>query len=899
MNRALASTLTVLLTALAAPPARSQNAPDKAATFRVSAEAPARSAGPCTAPGTASRTLAANDVSASLFNTGALFYGGQTTYGDGYVVPATTGLSPIFAAGLWVGGTVSGEVRVAASRYAGYEFIPGPAGSSQDCATLDRIYSVTSGDLAIYAATGEATPDLREWPTGLGAPTLDASGAPVAAPAPGRVIDLAAGERPALYGGQTAFWVMNDLGPHPSSGSNSLGIEVQVTAFGVPSADPFLNQSTVYRYRIINRGASAIAGARASLFVDPDLGDATDDYVGTDVARGMAYVYNADNDDANYGVGPPAVGFDLLTGAGASSYYIGGTPATTTGDPTTRQQVYNYQNGLWADGTVMRAFSNGYGQTQGAVTPFVFTGDPVTGQAWSEVNNGTTTPINPYGDRRIVIHSPGFDLAPGESRDVDVAVLYARGSSNLDSVTRLRAASDLVQGRYDSGALFGASALPAVVAAPVPQTASGTLFADVPPVVEWSPVGGAGRYRVEYALRSDAFDGYGSPAGFFTEGTSVTGLPFEVPANDTTSVFWRVRVSDPLGGLVSRPSEIRRFVAYRFQPGLAPLSDGSPPFVEVVAPSGGASCTTNAFGCSEVGGALVYGRVNPTGQYLVFHGGGSGPELSLLSFTPNDYEIRFTEEGSLAYHAFSTGRISRVPFEVWDVGAVTPGQPNDPSDDVRMVPVLNTTAGSTEAQECTFAFGGSTSPFSNTGSTLGATAWVYAYYPATTYADWAAAAEATDPASCPVSPVTDAANEQIDFDRGRPLQRVYFQAAGSIQSVAELQGTVVRFYTIDILPFVAAEAPADASAGALALGAAAPNPFRQATTLAVDVPTAGRVRVELFDVLGRSVAVLADGEMPAGRHDVRLEAPSLAPGVYVVRLTAGGQAVSRRVTVAR
>ena len=893
MNRTLASALTLLLAAL---PAQAQDAPDKTAALRISDEAPARGAGPCTAPGTASRTLAANDVSASLYNTGALFFGGRTTNGDGYIVPASTGLSPIFAASLWVGGTVDGEVRVAASRYEKFEFVPGPAGSSQDCAALDRIYSVTAGDLALYGATGEATDDLREWPTGLGAPTVDTAGAPVVGATPDRVIDLAAGERPALYGGQTAFWVMNDLGPHPSSGSTPLGIEVQVTAFAVPSADPFLDQSTLYLYRIVNRSASTIAGARASLFVDSDLGDATDDYVGTDTTRGMAYSYNADNNDAAYGPSPPAVGFDLLTGAGASSYFIGGTPSGTTGDPTTPQQVYYNQQGLWADGTVKRAYGDGYNQTQGAVTPFVFAGDPVTGQTWSEVNNGSATPVNAPGDRRLTISSPAFTLAPGESRDVSIAVLFARGSSNLDSVTRLRSASDVVQGQYDSGALFASAALPVVVAAPVSQTPSGTFFPDVPPVVEWSPVAGAGRYRVEYALTADAFDAASVPAGVFTEETSYMGLPFFVPVNDTTSVFWRVAVSDPASGRVSRPSETRRFVVYNYEPGPTRLSNGSPAFVEVAAPGGGPSCASGAFGCSEVGGALVYNRVNPTGQYLVSYIGLAGPEGSLGDFVPNDYEIRFTEEGSLAYHAFTTGRISRVPFEVWDLGTVPLGQPNDPSDDVRMVPVVIVNAG--EAQECTFAFGDSDGSGVNTGSTLGATPWIYAYYPVTTYADWEAAAEATNPAACPVSPVTDAASDEIDFARGRPLQRVVFQAAGSTQSIAELQGTVVRFYTVDGNPFVAAEAPAG-GLEALALGAPAPNPVRGATTLTVDVPTAGRVRMDLFDVLGRRVAVLADGEMPAGRHEVRIEARSLAPGVYVVRLTAGGRAVSRRVTVVR
>ena len=59
-----------------------------------------------------------------------------------------------------------------------------------------------------------------------------------------------------------------------------------------------------------------------------DLGDATDDYIGSDPAAGLGYVYNADTLDGNgagttYGAAPPAVGYDFFQGplvesAGAS-----------------------------------------------------------------------------------------------------------------------------------------------------------------------------------------------------------------------------------------------------------------------------------------------------------------------------------------------------------------------------------------------------------------------------------------------------------------------------------------------------------------------------------------------------------------------------------------------------
>ncbi|HLA63151.1 MAG TPA: S8 family peptidase, partial [Rhodothermales bacterium] len=86
---------------------------------------------------------------------------------------------------------------------------------------------------------------------------------------------------------------------------------------------------------------------------------------------------------------------------------------------------------------------------------------------------------------------------------------------------------------------------------------------------------------------------------------------------------------------------------------------------------------------------------------------------------------------------------------------------------------------------------------------------------------------------------------------------------------------------------------------AFALGAAQPNPTRGAALVTMALPTATPVHVAVYDALGREVAVLADGERPAGRHALRLEAGSLATGVYVVRMTAGDFVGVQRLTVVR
>jgi hypothetical protein len=118
--------------------------------------------------GRAEAVLDPGDAAATLFNTGALFFGNTTTDGSGYLVPKDTGRSPIFAAGLWLGGKVGGELRMAAATYSSFNFWPGPLGpdgrpvNPADCSAYDRIYSVTRADILAYEAGGAPSTDLAE-----------------------------------------------------------------------------------------------------------------------------------------------------------------------------------------------------------------------------------------------------------------------------------------------------------------------------------------------------------------------------------------------------------------------------------------------------------------------------------------------------------------------------------------------------------------------------------------------------------------------------------------------------------------------------------------------------------------------------------------------------------------
>ena len=79
----------------------------------------------------------------------------------------------------------------------------------------------------------------------------------------------------------------------------------------------------------------------------------------------------------------------------------------------------------------------------------------------------------------------------------------------------------------------------------------------------------------------------------------------------------------------------------------------------------------------------------------------------------------------------------------------------------------------------------------------------------------------------------------------------------------------------------------------------APNPFAEAARLRYRLPEAATVRLEVFDLLGRKVATLVDGEQDPGPHEARLDGARLAPGTYFVRLQAGSERLTQRVQVVK
>ena len=73
-----------------------------------------------------------------------------------------------------------------------------------------------------------------------------------------------------------------------------------------------------------------------------------------------------------------------------------------------------------------------------------------------------------------------------------------------------------------------------------------------------------------------------------------------------------------------------------------------------------------------------------------------------------------------------------------------------------------------------------------------------------------------------------------------------------------------------------------------------PNPFNPATTIAFTLPAKAHVRLEIFNLLGQTVAVLADDEFTAGTHEINWEASGAPSGVYFYRISASSSIITKK-----
>ncbi|MDX1419636.1 MAG: FG-GAP-like repeat-containing protein [Rubricoccaceae bacterium] len=125
--------------------------------------------------------------------------------------------------------------------------------------------------------------------------------------------------------------------------------------------------------------------------------------------------------------------------------------------------------------------------------------------------------------------------------------------------------------------------------------------------------------------------------------------------------------------------------------------------------------------------------------------------------------------------------------------------------------------------------------------------------------------------------------EAVVASDGFPFEK----AAGAMRDGAPTGGWTVTGWD---------DAAATAAEAGVALSPVYPNPARGAARVALSLGAAQAVRVEAYDALGRRVAVLHEGQLAAGPHELTLDGSSLPAGVYVLRVTGERFTATQRFT---
>ncbi len=504
-------------------------------------------------PATEAVDMQVNNVRARLRIGGDLWWDGQQE--GRYVIPKPAPgfpeVSSIFSGGVWLGGQdPAGNLKVAITQYPSgnvTDFWAGPLDemgetSSDICNQWNRFFKTEGRNVRNHIANwekAEGNPDCDEipddvkyWP-GRGNPFWaekftfdlpdqnlgaywDQDGDGIYDPCQGDfpIINIRGCEprtrleAKELVPDEMIFWIYNDAGnEHQETGADKIQMEIQVQAFAYATNDE-VNDMTFLRYRLINKAIEDIQDCYFAMWLDPDLGCSQDDYIGCDVGRSMAYIYNEDAIDGNigdacsggvntYGSNIPLLGVDYFRGPrgpkvfkrdedgnivlGPDGFPILLDPLPGSGnvdtlvelgmtsfgytnsgsnneppgtlDPQNGGEAYNILRGFWRDGRAItyggtNPQNSGYNELTNIDTvKYAFPGLPNSDSEWS-----MCTAELPIGDRRTIqATGPLLLQVGGLPEELIVGVPFV---PNVDypcpNIRRLQFADDIAQALFDN-----------------------------------------------------------------------------------------------------------------------------------------------------------------------------------------------------------------------------------------------------------------------------------------------------------------------------------------------------------------------------------------------------------------------------------------------------------------
>ena len=356
----------------------------------------------------------------------------------------------IFADGPVFGFKLNGKVNVQASNYR-YGFNPVPVGMNK----YDSVKYIAKvrpdwKSLRPWEGRGEYQFYHEYYPWRNGAPYIDVN----QNGAYNHEIDI-----PDYLGDEMLWWTSFADDSAKSAfvyGSPPVKLEIQTTVWAENTIFP----DVVYKeYLFINHEPDSLTDFYFGYWSDPDVGNASDDYVGVDTSLNMMFAYNGDdNDEFWYGTSPASAGYLLLDGpvikgvAGDTARNNGNILPTAKNLPLTSFQFYLGGSHIYSgpDMGVYNGSLRMYNQLKGLIwngtsfvnpitqhkTKFCLSGDPISGEGWYEGEGWSGGA--PPGDRRMVMSTGPFNMAPGDTNCVTIAICLARDTGRLNSLAKLK-----------------------------------------------------------------------------------------------------------------------------------------------------------------------------------------------------------------------------------------------------------------------------------------------------------------------------------------------------------------------------------------------------------------------------------------------------------------------------
>jgi len=409
------------------------------------------------------KALNGNNIQAWFRTTGIFNKDLRFNNYPGFEWPKGSNKFAFYSAGLSIGCKINGQCAQSTAFYKG-EFAPGfIEGGIPYTNSNFKIYSIRKGDNAVN------NPDYANWHLMIpyGAPFIDVNN--------NNQYDPGIDSVGIRYAAQVLFLCMTDGFPGSHSPNEGFGggvtnpllfSQIAWTAWCYDVGG--LENMQFIKWVVINKGLYNWDSTFFAIVGDPNLGNADDDYIGCDTILKMGFCYNGDNYDPVYGINPPAVGIVIhKSPRGLTSFTFftnpSAAPPLCESDPNGEPySAYLNMQGFKKDST---AFVNPLQPTSGNCykkVKFVYPGNPESNTGWTEFKGslrncgrdscGTPITVNAPFDRRFILGSGAYNLTvhPNDTVTFLISQLTSRGSSNVNSVTVLKAYAQIAWYVYNS-----------------------------------------------------------------------------------------------------------------------------------------------------------------------------------------------------------------------------------------------------------------------------------------------------------------------------------------------------------------------------------------------------------------------------------------------------------------